>query len=57
MRKSRKTDAGEGRPGRLAHGSRWHGSALMAAGIRPAAWEPIGADYRSDLVVFRRVSR
>jgi alpha-galactosidase len=29
----------------------------MAAGIRPAAWEPIGADYRSDLVVFRRVSR
>ncbi|MFI7611278.1 alpha-galactosidase [Nonomuraea terrae] len=36
-------------------GSRWHGSVLMSAGIRPAAWEPIGADHRSELVVFRKV--
>jgi alpha-galactosidase len=49
-------DPGEGERGRLVHGSRWYGSALMAAGIRPAAWEPIGADYRSDLVVLKRVS-
>ncbi|MET8007407.1 alpha-galactosidase [Nonomuraea glycinis] len=49
-------DPGKGERGRLVHGSRWYGSALMAAGIRPAAWEPIGADYRSDLVVLKRVS-
>jgi alpha-galactosidase len=48
---------GDAGPGRLEHGSRWYGSALMAAGIRPAAWEPIGADYRSDMVVLKRVSR
>ncbi|SEH01659.1 alpha-galactosidase [Nonomuraea solani] len=36
-------------------GTRWHGSVLMATGIRPPAWEPIGADYRSDMVVLRRV--
>jgi alpha-galactosidase len=44
----------DGVPGRLADKSRWHGSTLMAAGIRPAAWEPIGADHRSDLIVLRR---
>jgi alpha-galactosidase len=44
----------DGVPGRLAAKSRWHGSTLMAVGIRPAAWEPIGADYRSDLVLLRR---
>jgi alpha-galactosidase len=43
-------------PGRLTDGSRWYGSVLMSVGIRPAAWEPIGADYRSDLVVLHRVS-
>ncbi|MEV5496921.1 alpha-galactosidase [Nonomuraea fuscirosea] len=36
-------------------GSLWYGATLMAAGIRPAAWEPIGPDYRSELVVFRKV--
>lgn len=36
-------------------GSRWYGATLMASGIRPAAWEPIGPDYRSDLVVLRKV--
>lgn len=41
--------------GQLRNGSRWYGSALMGAGIRPAAWEPIGADYRSDLVVLERL--
>ncbi|MEU4215630.1 alpha-galactosidase [Actinoplanes sp. NPDC026623] len=41
--------------GRLTHRSRWYGSVLMSVGIRPAAWEPIGADYRSDLVVLHRV--
>ncbi|WP_101790609.1 alpha-galactosidase [Nonomuraea indica] len=42
-------------PGRLVQGSQWYGSALMAVGIRPAAWEPVGADHRSDLVALRRV--
>ncbi|WP_165945279.1 alpha-galactosidase [Micromonospora sp. KC723] len=41
--------------GRLSHRSRWYGSVLMSAGVRPAAWEPIGADYRSDLVVLHRI--
>nr|WP_255349023.1 GH36 C-terminal domain-containing protein [Micromonospora sp. ATCC 39149] len=41
-------------PGRLAVESRWHGSTLMAVGIRPTSWEPIGADHRSDLIVLRR---
>ncbi|MET7460984.1 alpha-galactosidase [Nonomuraea sp. NPDC005501] len=49
-------DAAETVPGRLVQGSRWHGSALMAVGIRPAAWEPVGADHRSDMVVLRRVT-
>jgi alpha-galactosidase len=38
-----------------ADGSRWHGGTLMGAGIRPAAWEPIGADHRSELVVLRKL--
>ncbi|MFC7102494.1 alpha-galactosidase [Nonomuraea rubra] len=36
-------------------GSRRHGATLMGAGIRPAAWEPIGADHRSELVVLRKL--
>ncbi|GLL08226.1 alpha-galactosidase [Dactylosporangium matsuzakiense] len=44
-----------GAPGRLAAASRWHGSTLMAVGVRPTAWEPIGADYRSDLILLRRI--
>ncbi|MEU1752779.1 alpha-galactosidase [Micromonospora matsumotoense] len=43
----------DGVPGRLAAGSRWYGRTLMAVGIRPTAWEPIGADHRSDLIVLR----
>ncbi|WP_433518463.1 GH36 C-terminal domain-containing protein [Nonomuraea sp. CA-143628] len=38
-----------------ADGSRWYGATLMASGIRPAAWEPIGADHRSEMVVLRKV--
>ncbi|MEU4226609.1 alpha-galactosidase [Nonomuraea sp. NPDC026600] len=38
-----------------ADGSRWYGATLMAGGIRPAAWEPIGADHRSEMVVLRKV--
>ncbi|WP_113701524.1 alpha-galactosidase [Nonomuraea lactucae] len=48
-------DAAESAPGRLVQGSRWYGSALMGVGIRPAAWEPVGADYRSDLVALRKI--
>ncbi|MEO3780603.1 alpha-galactosidase [Micromonospora sp. B11E3] len=48
-------DTGDCVPGRLANGSRWHGSTLMAVGIRPAAWEPIGEDYRSDLIVLQKL--
>jgi alpha-galactosidase len=31
----------------------WHGSVLMEVGIRPPAWQPIGADYRSDMLILR----
>ncbi|WP_432932868.1 alpha-galactosidase [Microbispora sp. CA-135349] len=44
-------------PGLLRRGSLWHGSVLMAVGLRSAAWEPIGADYRSDMIVLRRHHR
>ncbi|MFC4532235.1 alpha-galactosidase [Sphaerisporangium dianthi] len=52
------TEGGDtgGVPGRLVQGSRLYGAALMGVGIRPAAWEPVGADHRSDMVVLRRVT-
>ncbi|MFD0662381.1 alpha-galactosidase [Thermocatellispora tengchongensis] len=42
-------------PGLLEPGSRYHGSVLMSVGLRSAAWEPIGADYRSDMIVLRKL--
>ncbi|MEV0384358.1 alpha-galactosidase [Nonomuraea sp. NPDC050643] len=38
-----------------ADGSRWYGATLMASGLRPAAWEPIGDDHRSEMVVLRKL--
>ncbi|MEV0974652.1 alpha-galactosidase [Microtetraspora glauca] len=36
-------------------GARWHGAALMAVGVAVPSWFIVGPDYRSDLVVFRKV--
>jgi len=38
-------------------GGTWHGSTLMSAGLTPPSWAPAGPDYRSDLIVLRRVGR
>nr|WP_277350133.1 GH36 C-terminal domain-containing protein [Nonomuraea sp. FMUSA5-5] len=36
-------------------GSRRHGATLLGAGIRPAAWAPIGAGHRSERAVLKKV--
>jgi alpha-galactosidase len=42
--------------GDLPKGSRRHGQVLMSAGVVPPCWRVSGPDYRSDLIVLRRVN-
>ena len=38
-----------------ADGGRWHGATLMHHGLTLPAWFHIGTDYRSEMVVLRRI--